>query len=238
MPARLEQGATFRSAKQVLARLRDLGDPKARAGMARFGIRAKKAYGVATPKLKKLAREIGKDHRLAQQLWATSIHDARHLAALVDEPRQVTPAQMERWARQFDSWDVVDGCCCHLFVSTPFAWEKAIEWSRRKEEFVRRAGFALMAYLAVHDKRAADAKFVRLFPLLQRASTDKRHFVKKAVNWALRQIGKRKRRLNALAIRTAKDIRKQESSGARWIAADALRELTSPAVKRRLGKGR
>jgi len=230
----MNRAARHLSAKQVLLKLRRMGDPQVRVAMTRFGIRARRAYGVATPKLKSLARGIGKDHLLAERLWATGVHDARHLAALVDEPERVTPGQMERWAKDFDSWDVVDGCCCHLFVHTLLAWRKAIAWSHRKEEFVRRAGFALMAYLAIHDKQAPDAKFARLLPLIRRASTDDQHFVKKAVNWALRQIGKHNLRLNALAVRTAEQIGKLDSSGARWIAADALRELTSPSVQRRL----
>jgi 3-methyladenine DNA glycosylase AlkD len=206
--------------------------------MARFGVTPKKAFGVSTPALRKLAREIGRDHKLALQLWTTGIHDARHLAALVGDPAAVTPAQMERWARDFASWDVVDGCCCHLFVYAPHAWKKALAWSRRKEEFVKRAGFALMAYLAVHDKKARDEKFLRLLPIIKRGARDERHFVKKAVNWALRQIGKRNRRLNRAAIVTGKAVRALDTPAARWIAADALRELTSPAVQKRLAARR
>ncbi len=218
----------------ALAQLKSLGNPANVAGMARFGVHAKKAYGVSTPALRKLAREIGRDHKLSLQLWATGIHDARHLAALVGDPARVTPAQMERWARDFASWDVVDGCCCHLFVYTPHAWKKALAWSRRKEEFVKRAGFALTAYLAVHDKQASDEKFLKVLPIIQRASLDERHFVKKAVNWALRQIGKRNLRLNKAAIAAGKAIRTLDRPAARWIATDALRELTSEAGRRRL----
>jgi 3-methyladenine DNA glycosylase AlkD len=202
--------------------------------MARFGIRAKIAYGLSAPQVHRLAREIGKDHQLAQQLWRTGIHDARHVAALIDEPARVTETQMERWARDFDSWDIVDGCCLYLFLLTEAAWKKALEWSRREEEYVKRAGFSLMAYLAIHDKQAEDAKFARLLPIIRRHAEDDRNFVKKAVNWALRQIGKRNLRLNRLAVRTAKQIRRADSRSARWIAADALRELTGPAVQRRL----
>jgi 3-methyladenine DNA glycosylase AlkD len=222
------------TAQLVVRRLKALGNPANVAGMARFGVYAKKAYGVPTPALRKLAREFGRDQKLSLQLWTTGIHDARHLAAMIGDPAQVTPAQMERWARDFASWDVVDGCCCHLFVYTPHAWKKALVWSRREEEFVKRAGFALMAYLAVHDKQAGDAKFLRLLPLIQRGARDERHFVKKAVNWALRQIGKRNRRLNKAAITTGEKIRALGSPAARWIAADALRELTSSAVQKRL----
>jgi 3-methyladenine DNA glycosylase AlkD len=226
------------SVRAVLKRLRDLGDPRVRAGMARFGVHAKKAHGVPTPVLHKLAREIGTNHELAQQLWASGVHEARSLAAMVDDPAQVTATQMERWARDFDTWDVVDGSCCHLFVFTAPAWKKALEWSRRKPEYVRRAGFALMAYLAVHDKQAPDAKFARLLPIIRRHAADERNFVKKAVNWALRQIGKRNLRLNHLAVRTAREIRAMDSPSARWVAADALRELTSAAAQKRLRKSR
>jgi 3-methyladenine DNA glycosylase AlkD len=220
--------------REALARLKALGNPENVAGMVRFGVHVKKAYGVSTPALRKLARDIGRDQKLSLQLWTTGIHDARHLAALVGDPARVTPAQMERWARDFASWDVVDGCCCHLFVYTPHAWKKALAWSRREEEFVKRAGFALMAYLAVHDKQAADKEFLKLLPIIQRGSHDERHFVKKAVNWALRQIGKRNLRLNKSAITTGKTIRALGTPAARWIAADALRELTSDAVRKRL----
>ena len=218
----------------VLLKLKAQADPKVRAAMVRFGVHVKKAHGISTPVLHKLAREIGTDHRLAQQLWASGIHEARILAGMVDDPTEVTPQQMERWARDFNAWDAVDGSCCHLFVFAAPAWRKALEWSRREPEYVKRAGFALMAYLAVHDKQAPDAKFERLLLIIQRQATDERNFVKKAVNWALRQIGKRNRRLNRLAIRAAKRIRGMDSSAARWVAADALRELTSPAVQRRL----
>jgi 3-methyladenine DNA glycosylase AlkD len=222
------------SLRKTLDQLEALGNPKNVVGMARFGVIAKKAYGVSTPALRKLAREIGRDQKLSLQLWNTGIHDARHLAALVGDPARVTPAQMERWARDFASWDVVDGCCCHLFVHTPHAWKKALAWSRHEEEFVKRAGFALMAYLAVHHKPAADSKFLRLLPIIERGARDERHFVKKAVNWALRQIGKRNLRLNRAAISTGKKIRASDRPAARWIASDALRELTSSAVQKRL----
>jgi len=226
-----------KSSSDILAHLKSLADPSQLEGMARFGIHVETALGgLSVPLLRKLAREIGKSHRLAEELWTSGIHEARHLAALVDEPTQVTEAQMERWAKQFDSWDVCDGCCLNLFDKTPFAHRKAIEWSRRKEEFVRRAGFSLMAVLAVHDKAAGDEKFLRFLPVIKQKSTDQRNFVKKAVNWALRQIGKRNLRLNRAAIKAAEQIRKINSPSARWIAADALRELQSEAVRRRLAR--
>ena len=220
---------------EVLARLRSLADPKQLQGMARFGITVDNSLGgIRTPVLKKLGREIGKDHQLAEQLWKCGLHEARHLAAFIGEPERVTERQMERWVKDFDSWDVVDGTCLYLFVKTPYAHRKAVEWSRRKEEFVKRAAFTLMAVLAVHDKQAGDEKFVKFLPIIKRESTDERNFVKKAVNWALRQIGKRNMKLNQAAIKVAKEIRAIDSRSARWIAADALRELSSEAVQKRL----
>lgn len=219
---------------RALRELQALGEQRNVDGMARFGIRAKIVYGVAKPKMDEIARRIGKDHELALELWVTGVHDARILAGMIDEPMQVTAAQMERWVRDFDNWDVCDGTCCHLFVFAAPAWKKAIPWSSRREEFVKRAGFALMAYLAYRDKSAPDTKFLRLLPILRREAVDERNFVRKAVNWALRNIGKRNLRLNREAIRAAERIRRQDSRAARWIAADALRELKSDAVQRRL----
>jgi len=219
---------------QILQTLKSHYKPENIAGMARFGIVAKKAYGVPAPELRKLAKQIRKDHDLAQRLWASGIHDARLLAALIDDPKQVTEQQMESWVVDFDNWAICDGVCLHLFDRTPFAHRKAIEWSARAEEFVKRAGFALMAVLAVHDKRAADAAFERFLPIIERAFDDDRNFVKKAVNWAVRQIGKRNSALNSKAIAAADRLRKHDTRAARWIAADALRELRSEAVQKRL----
>lgn len=211
-----------------------MADPRHAAGMARFGIRGKVIYGIAIPRLRALAREIGSDHGLAQELWQMGVHEARMLAAMIDDPALVTAAQMEAWVRDFDSWDSCDGCCWNFFDRTPFAWTKAVAWSRRRDEFVRRAGYVLMAGLAQHDKEAPDRAFVRFLPLIARGASDDRNFVKKAVSWALRGIGKRNRALNRAAIRTAQAIRRQESRSARWVAADALRELTGAAVQQRL----
>src|SRR5437870_1181177 len=218
----------------VLRALRALGEKRKVEGMARFGIRAKVAYGVPKPKMDLLARTIGRDHRLALELWASGVHDARILTGMIDEPDRVTPRQMERWVRDFDNWDVCDGTCCHLFVFAAPAWRKAMAWSRCGPEFIKRAGFALMAYLAYRDKQAADAQFRRVLPLIEREAYDDRNFVRKAVNWALRNIGKRNLRLNREATRTAARIRRQDSPSARWIAANALRELKSAAVQARL----
>jgi 3-methyladenine DNA glycosylase AlkD len=219
---------------EILDRLRSLGDPKAVEGMARYGIRSTNALGVSAPKLRRFAREIGRSHDLAAQLWRTGIYDARILASLIDDPARVTVRQMERWAKDFDSWAVCDAACCCLFDKTPHAWAKAVEWTERPEEYVKRAGFVLMAALAVHDKKAPDERFEAFLPLIARHATDERNFVKKAVNWALRQIGKRNRRLNLLAIQTGERIRQIDSRAARWIASDALRELNSEKVRRRL----
>jgi 3-methyladenine DNA glycosylase AlkD len=220
----------------VLRDLRSLADPKVRAKMKYFGISVNKAHGISVPDLRRLAKKIGKNHQLANELWASAIHEAKNLAGMIGEPEKVTAAQMDRWARNFDSWDVVDGTCCDLFVRATPAWKKAVEWSSRKEEFVKRAAFSLIAYLSYKDKSAPDKKFIQLLTIIRRESCDDRNFVKKSVNWALRNIGKRNLALNRAAIRTAKQIRALDSSTARWIAAGALRELTSDAVQRRLRK--
>src|SRR6267143_5913879 len=222
------------SCARSLRELRSLGEQRNIDGMARYGIRAKVVYGVAKPKMDELARRIGRDYELALELWDTGVHDARILAGMIDVAEQVTSKQMERWVRDFDNWDVCDGTCCHLFVFAESAWKKAIEWSGRNEEFIKRAGFALMAYLAYRDRMAGDAKFLRLLPMIAREARDERNFVRKAVNWALRNIGKRNFRLNRAAIREAEKIRGQNSRAARWIARDALRELRSDAVQTRL----
>ncbi len=223
-----------RTAPAVLRELKSLADPSAARGMARFGISGGTVYGISMTRLRAMARRIGKDHDLAQRLWTSGVHEARILASLVDDPALVTEAQMEVWVRDVDSWDVCDQVCGNLFDKTPFAYRKALAWSRRREEFVRRAGFALMAWLALHDKRAADLRLRRFLPAITRAATDERNYVKKAVNWALRQIGKRNRALNREAIRTARAIQRVNIPTARWIAADALRELTGAAAQRRL----
>jgi 3-methyladenine DNA glycosylase AlkD len=224
------------SKSSVLRDLRALADPKVRAKMAYFGVHVEKAHGISTPELHRLAKKIGKNHELANQLWASGIHEAKCLAAMIGEPSKVTEAQMERWARGFDSWDVVDAACCYLFGHAAPAWKKAFTWSRRKEEFVKRAAFSLMAYISYKDELAPNTDFIRFLAVIRRESCDERNFVKKAVNWALRNIGKRNRALNRAAIRTARQIRALDSSTARWIATDAIRELTSPAVQKRLRK--
>jgi 3-methyladenine DNA glycosylase AlkD len=218
----------------ALAFLKCNGRKRNVEGMARFGIRAKKVYGVSKPVLDEIAKRIGMNHALGLKLWATGIHDARLLGMLISDPRKVTASQMEKWVRNFDNWDLCDGTCCHLFVDAKPAWQKTFEWSLREKEFEKRAGFALAAFLAVHDKTASDARFRRYLLTIERESWDQRNFVRKAVNWALRNIGKRNIRLNGEAIRAAEKIRQQGTSSARWIAADALRELKSLAVQSRL----
>jgi 3-methyladenine DNA glycosylase AlkD len=217
--------------RRALAELKRHGQKRNVEGMARFGIRAKKVYGVSKPRLDEIARKIGKNHVLGRRLWETGIHDARILGMLVSEPQRVTSRQMERWVRDFDNWDVCDGTCCHLFVDTKLGWKKAFAWSTRKREFEKRAGFALAAFLAVHDKAANDGPFRRYLKVIESEAWDERNFVRKAVNWALRNIGKRNQRLNREAIACAGRIRQGGTRAARWIAADALRELRSPAVQ-------
>jgi len=220
---------------EILGLLGSRPNPHAVEGMARFGIVAKKVYGGwSTPALKKLAREIGRNHALAQELWASEIFEARALATLIEEPAKVTERQMNRWAKDFDNWAVCDGSCINVFRYTRFAHQKCVEWSARREEFVKRAAFALMAGLTVADKAASDEAFLRFLPLIESAATDERNMVKKGVNWALRQIGKRNARLNRAALAVAHRIHRLDSRAARWIASDARRELASPAVQRRL----
>jgi len=224
--------------RQIVGELEAMADPQCVAGLARYGVRPKKILGISITKLMEIEKRTGKNHDLAIELWRTGIHDARLLACLIDDPRRVTEAQMEKWVRDFDSWVICDGCCGHLFDRTPFAYQKADEWSRRKEEYVKRAGFVLMACLAVHDKKADDEVFLEFLQMIRRGSNDERNYVRKAVNWALRTIGKRNLRLHAEAIKTGERIRKLDSKAAKWIASDALRELRSEEVMSRLKKRR
>jgi len=220
--------------KILIKKLRSLSNPEAVAGMAKFGINPKNTFGVSIPVLRKMAKQIGRNHLLAQRLWNSRIHEARILAGMIDLPEKVTEKQMERWVREFDSWDVCDQVCSNLFDRTKFAHRKAMDWSKRGEAFVKRAGFVLMAALAVHDKEAGDKEFLKFLPIIKREARDERNFVKKAVNWALRQIGKRNLNLNQMSIETAKEIQGIDSKAAKWIASDVIRELTSEAVQKRL----
>lgn len=204
--------------------------------MARFGIGGKNVLGGPNiPTLRKIAKEIKKEakttnlniHSLAQELWDSEIHEARILAGFIDDPTKVSEKQMEAWVKDFDSWDLCDQVCMNLFDKTSFVYQKIDEWSKKDKEFIKRAAFALMATLAVHDKNSPDEKFLKFLPIIKRESIDERNFVKKAVNWALRQIGKRNADLNKTAIKTAQEIQRINSKSARWIAADALKELTT-----------
>jgi len=202
--------------------------------MARFGIRVDHALGIPMPVLRSYAKAYRKQHTLALALWQTGVHEARILATLIDDPAEVTEAQMEGWVQQFDSWDVCDQCCGNLFDKTPFAFDKALEWSAREEIYVKRAGFVLIATLAVHHKGAGDEQFTPFFPAIEREAWDARNFVKKAVNWALRQIGKRNCTLHAEATALARRIGQQNHPSARWIAAAALREFAQEKIIARL----
>ena len=219
--------------EQVLTRLKKLANPKNVAEMARFGISPKGTLGISIPNLRRLAREIGRDHELALRLWKSGFHEARILAGFVADPATLTEAQAEQWVNDFDSWDVCDQVVA-LLEQVPFARKKIRQWAASDREFVKRAAFAMIAGLAVHDNAAADAQFEPFLRLVRRASTDDRNFIKKAVNWALRSIGKRNRQLNLRAVAVAKQIARIDSPAARWIAADALRELRSAAIRRRL----
>jgi 3-methyladenine DNA glycosylase AlkD len=212
-------------AAQILAALKAQANPANVAGMARYGINTQGTLGVPVYAIRILAKQLGRNHALAAGLWASGIHEARILATVVDDPALVTRSQMNRWARDFDSWDVCDQACQNLFRYTPFAFAKAAEWAHAKPEFTRRAGFALMAGLAVKARDVPDAAFEAFLPLIAEAATDERNLVKKAVNWALRAIGKRNPRLHSRAVAAARRIQKMDSRAARWVANDALREL-------------
>lgn len=230
-----KENADAASCRAIVTLLESKYNPRNVEGMARYGINTENTLGVPIPVLRQIAEETGRNHALALRLWDSGIHEARILACFIDEPEKVTSGQMDQWSRDFDSWDVCDQCCSHLFDKTGLAYQKAIQWSASGDEFVKRAGFTLMAALAVHDKKAPDEQFEQLFPLIRKEATDERNYVRKAVNWALRQIGKRNRPLNQKAVALAKEIQKLESKAARWIAADALRELTGEKVQERLG---
>src|ERR1017187_8226501 len=220
--------------ERLIETLRSHANPANVAGMARYGISTAGTLGVPVYVIRRMAKEAGRDHALAEQLWSSGIHEARILATLVDDPVRVTARQLDRWARDFDSWDVCDQACQNLFRHSPMAFAKAAKWARAKREFVRRAGFALMAGLAVKRGDVSDEQFAASLPLIVEAAGDDRNIVKKAVNWALRNIGKRNRRLHKMAIAAAEEIRAQDSRPARWISADALRELRNPATVGRI----
>lgn len=224
------------SLEEVLDILKSKARPDQLEGMARFGIAVEGRLGLSVPEMRKLGKEIGKGHSLALKLWKTGFAEARIVAALIDEPDKVTDEQMEDWVKDINSWDVCDQVCMNLFEKTPLAWKKITDWHMREEEFVKRTAFSLIACIAWHDKKTGDNAFIDLLPIIARASTDERNYVRKAVNWALRTIGKRNLNLNRAALKAAREIRKLDSKAARWIASDAIRELESEAVLKRLKK--
>jgi 3-methyladenine DNA glycosylase AlkD len=229
-----QRSASKPDAQQVVDWLKRKGTKATRDGMARYAIPSDKAFGVPVGVMRRHAKSIGQSHELAAVLWETGWYEARMIATFLDEPARVTPEQMDRWCRDFDSWAICDTACFHLFDRTPHAWKKVRTWSGKRDEFVKRAAFALLASLAVHDKAAGDDQFLGCLPLVERASTDERNFVKKGVNWALRTIGRRNAKLNAAAVAVARKLAASKDSAPRWIGKDALRELTSPAVVKRL----
>jgi 3-methyladenine DNA glycosylase AlkD len=222
------------TAEHILELMEGRGTEANRKGMARYGIVVDKAFGVDMPWLRGLAKRIGKDHELALDLWASGMHEARILATIIADPKKVDRALMERWVLDFYSWDMCDQCCSNLFVRSTGVWEVVPEWCRREEEFVRRAGYVLIAVLAVKDKKAPSASFVSFIRLIEEGCHDGRNNVKKAVSWALRQIGKRDLEGHALALPVAHHLAVSTEKTARWIGKDAYRELNSDAVRRRL----
>lgn len=213
------------TAQDVIKELKKLSSAKSRASQEYFGVTGVQNVGLTVPQMRLVAKKIGANHSLALELWKTNIHEAKHIATMIADSKQLTEKLMEQWIKDFNSWDIVDGCCSSLFRKHPLAFEKAVEWCERKKEFAKRAGFTMMAQLAVHDKKAADKLYEQFLPIIMKHSYDERNFVRKAVNWALRQIGKRNERLCKKAIVTAKEIYKKEDASSRWIASDALREL-------------
>lgn len=224
-----------RTCDEVLSLLKQQADPVAKAGMARFGVSVESALGVSMPKVRAIAGSTVKDHGLAEELWQSGIHEARIAAALVDKPEWVTREQCERWALDFSSWDVVDQVTGNLFDKTPFADDLVRDWSERDEEFVKRAAYALIAWMAVHQKKRADAEFLTFLPVIEREAGDDRNFVKKAVNWALRQIGKRSAELQTPALKLARKLAASDDRAKRWSGNDAVRELDSEKMRKRLG---
>ena len=219
---------------EVLDKLNEKSESDQLQGMSRFGIVGDQRMGVSVPDMRKIAKGFGKDHQLALELWDTGIPEAMIVAGMVAEPDKLTEAQMEAWVVDINSWDICDQVCMHLFEKTPLAEKKIYEWSRREEEFVKRTAYALIACLAWHDKAAVDEDFIKYFPVIKQGSTDDRNYVKKAVNWALRNIGKRNLALNRAAVEIAREIGDLDSRSARWIASDAIRELESEKVHQRL----
>jgi 3-methyladenine DNA glycosylase AlkD len=224
------------NASEVLAWLERRGTRRQVQALARYGIQARRAFGVSMATLQSLSRQVGKDHALAAALWRSGWYEARMLATLVEDPERVTRAQMDAWVKTFDNWAICDTACFCLFDRTPFAFEKARVWSASPREFEKRAGFALMACLAGHDRTAPDSKFLPMLPRIERGARDERNFVKKSVSWALRRIGERSPALHAAALASAKRLAQSEAAACRWVGKDALRALTSPQVRARVGR--
>jgi 3-methyladenine DNA glycosylase AlkD len=218
----------------VLAWLERTGSKKTADGLARYGLPTEGAFGVSVGALRDQAKKIGKDHELALRLWDSGSWEARVLATLIDDPAKVTPAQMEKWCRDFDSWGAVDSACFTLFDRSPHAWKKIAPWIKRRDEFQKRAGFVLIASLAAHDKVATDAAFLKFLPMIEKGAGDERNFVKKGVSWALRGIGHRNHRLHAASIALARRLAQSEDRTKRWIGKDVLRDLTRPLVVRKV----
>lgn len=227
-------GALDAKVEDALSALRKMSSRRTREGMSRFGIPSDNALGVSVADIRKLAKQLGPDHELAKALWHTRVYEARMLTAFIAEPARVTPAQMDRWCRDFDSWAICDTLCFHLFDRTAHAFAKVRQWSDRRAEFEKRAAFALLASVAGHDKTTGDEPFVAALPLIERATTDERNFVKKGVSWALRRIGGRSHALNVAAVEVAKRLAASSDAAARWVGKDALREITDVKVLRRL----
>ncbi len=230
------RGVPTLNVDEVLTWLKKKGTQRTVDGMARYGIQAERAFGVTVGALQVFRKRIGKDHELSQALWASGWYEARLLAAFVGDPKRVTRRQMNAWAASFENWADCDTVCFHLFDRTPYAFEKARQWASSPREFVKRAAFALMASLTVHDKSATDDRFLDFLPLIETGARDERNFVKKAVNWALRSVGKRRPALNAAAVDVAERLAMSEEAACRWVGKNALRELTSPKVQSRLAR--
>lgn len=224
--------------QSAIAWLKRHSSKKTLQGMARYAIPSDNAFGVPMSNMKVLAKRLGRNHELAAALWDNGVYEARMLASLIDEPALVTSAQMDRWCRDFDNWAICDTVCFALFDRTPHAWGKVAQWAGRRDEYVKRAAFALLWGLTVHDKAATDKQFAQGLVFIERAAKDERHFVKKAVNMALRAIGKRNPALNAAAVAVARRLAAAPEAAARWVGKDALKELMSPGVARRLAARR
>jgi 3-methyladenine DNA glycosylase AlkD len=222
--------ADLSTLKEILAEMRTLANPAARESMARFGIQAENVIGLSVPQIRLIARRTSRSQPVAEQLWDTGIHDARILASLVADPNVISPETMDKWAQETDSWDICDACCGNLFDRTPHAWRKIRQWAPDEREFVRRAAFATLATIAVHDKKAPDHLFMTALPLIEKYAFDDRNFARKGLNWALRNIGKRNPVLRKAAIACAERVRDQNSKASRWIGTDALRELKTSLI--------